>query len=129
MNGWKITGLVFLFLLASVVIYTCNTGKKVVGKWVDNSVDNSIVSYENYQNIYNTCSKLNTDLGIMQSTPADDPQFAQFSKTQRVNAIKMNLNRWVEEYNAKSKMINKSLWKSGKLPYQLTVDEFNNYNK
>ena len=129
MNFLKGVGILVLVLLASVVIYTCSTGTKVVGKWVDNSVDNSIVSYEEYQNIYNTCVKLNTDLDILQKTPGDDKQFEQFTKSQRINAVKTNLNRWVEEYNAKSKMKNKSLWKSSTLPYQLTVEEFSNYNK
>ena len=129
MNALKVIGIVVVLIVLSVVVYTCNTGTRVVGKWVDNSVDNSITSYEEYQNIYNTCVKLNTDLDIIQKSPDNDKQFEQFSKAQRINTIKINLNRWVEEYNAKSKLKNKSLWKSSELPYQLSVEQFSNYNK
>ena len=92
-------------------------------------VDNGIIHYEEFQEIYNTCQKLNTDLAIIQQTPETDKQFEQFSKSQRLNSIKQNLNRWVEDYNAKSKMWNRSLWKSNALPYQLDVNQFSNYNK
>jgi hypothetical protein len=92
-------------------------------------MENAVVSYDEYQDIYATCNKLNTDLGIIQSTPETDKQFEQFSKAQRINTIKQNLNRWVEEYNAKSKHIDKKLWKSDALPYELSVNQFSNYNK
>jgi hypothetical protein len=59
--------------------------------------------------------------------PESDKMFEQFSKTQRINTLKTQLNRWVEEYNAKSKMINHSLWKSSELPYQLNTNQFNCY--
>ena len=84
---------------------------------------------QEYQEIYNTTTRLNTDLGNMQSLPENDKMFEQFSKAQRINTIKTQLNRWVEDYNAKSKMWGKSLWKSQSLPYQLDVNQFSNYNK
>jgi uncharacterized membrane protein YfbV (UPF0208 family) len=92
-------------------------------------VTTGIVRYEEFQEIYNTCQKLNTDLDIIQQTPESDKQFEQFSKAQRLNAIKQNLNRWVEDYNAKSKVWTRSMWKSNTLPYQLSVKDFPNYNK
>ncbi len=128
MSTLKVLGILALVLIASVIIYTCNTGARVVDKFVTNSVDNSVSSYEEYQNLYNACVKINTDLGNMESMPDDDVSFAQFSKAQRINTLKTSLNRWVEEYNAKSKMKNKSLWKSSTLPYQLDVNSFSNYN-
>jgi hypothetical protein len=60
----------------------------------------------------------------MKSLPENDKMFEQFSKVQRVNTIKTQLNRWVEDYNAKSKMWGRALWKSNQLPYQLTNQEF-----
>ncbi len=90
-------------------------------------IDNGIASYQEFQEIYNTCSKLNTDLGVYQSLPENDKMFEQFSKVQRTTAIKTQLNRWVEEYNGKSKMWMKSMWKSNSLPYQLSVNDFSNY--
>jgi hypothetical protein len=88
-----------------------------------------VIRYEEFQEIYNTCQKLNTDLQIIQSTPEADKQFEQFTKSQRTNSIKQNLNRWVEDYNAKSKVWTRSMWKSNSLPYQLSVNDFSNFNK
>lgn len=90
-------------------------------------VDNGIIHYEEFQELYNTCSKLNTDLCNMKDMPEGDVSFAQFSKAQRINTIKTNLNRWVEDYNAKSKMFNRRIWKSSALPYELSVEQFNCY--
>ena len=91
-------------------------------------VKDAVIVYEEYQEIYNTCSKLNTDLCNMKSLPENDVMFEQFSKAQRVNTIKTQLNKWVEDYNAKSKMWGRSLWKSSSLPYELNVNDFNCYN-
>jgi uncharacterized membrane protein YfbV (UPF0208 family) len=88
------------------------------------TADTAILRYEEFQEIYNTCVKVNTDLCNMKEIPETDKMFEQFSKGQRTLALKTQLNRWVEEYNAKSKMWNRSLWKSNELPYQLTVQQF-----
>jgi len=85
----------------------------------------AVIVYEEFQEIYNTCSKLNTDLCNMKELNEKDVMFEQFSKAQRINTIKTQLNRWVEDYNAKSKMRGRSLWKSNALPYQLSVNQFN----
>jgi len=90
-------------------------------------IDDAVQNYEQFQEIYNTCVKLNTDLCNMQELPADDVMFQQFSKPQRINTLKTQLNRWVEDYNAKSKMWGRALWKSSALPYQLDVNQFNCY--
>jgi hypothetical protein len=84
----------------------------------------AVIVYEEFQEIYNTCSKLNTDLCNMKELDANDVMFEQFSKAQRINTIKTQLNRWVEDYNAKSKMWGRSLWKSSELPYQLSNQQF-----
>ena len=87
-------------------------------------IDTAVINYEEYQEIYNTCSKINTDICNMKDVPETDPMFGQFSKSQRILALKTQLNRWVEEYNAKSKMWGRSLWKSSELPHQLSTNEF-----
>jgi hypothetical protein len=111
-----------------VVLFTCGVIGRTAEQGVKSThIDDATIVYEEYQEIYNTCQKLNTDLGIIQTTPDNDKQFDQFSKAQRLNAIKQNLNRWVEDYNAKSKMWGRSLWKSKQLPYQLSVNDFSNY--
>lgn len=86
--------------------------------------DSAVVHYEEFQEIYNTCQKVNTDLCNMNAAPDGDPMFAQFSKEQRLLALRTTLNRWVQEYNAKSRMWNRALWKSHALPYDLSVDAF-----
>ena len=110
----------------TLLSFTCRSCD-IFTKHVTNSMENAVISYDEYQDIYHTCTKLNTDLGIVQSTPDTDKQFEQFSKAQRINTIKQNLNRWIEEYNAKSKHIDKKWWKSNELPYSLDVNQFSNY--
>jgi hypothetical protein len=88
-------------------------------------VDTAVQNYEEYQEIYNTCVKINMDICNMKDVPETDPMFSQFSKAQRILTLRTNLNRWIEEYNAKSKMWGRSLWKSSSLPYQLSNQEFN----
>jgi hypothetical protein len=88
-------------------------------------IDTAVQNYEEYQEIYNTCVKINMDICNMKDVPETDPMFSQFSKAQRILTLRTNLNRWIEEYNAKSKMWGRALWKSSSLPYQLSNQEFN----
>jgi hypothetical protein len=88
-------------------------------------IDTAVQNYEEFQEIYNTCTKINTDICNMKDVPETDPMFEQFSKAQRILTLRTNLNKWIEEYNAKSKMWGRSLWKSNSLPYQLSNQEFN----
>ena len=94
----------------------------------EKTVDNAFIHYEEFQEIYNTCEKLNMDLCNMKDMPEDDRSFEQFTKAQRINTLKTQLNRWVQDYNAKSQMWNREMWKSDKLPHQLDVNQFNCYS-
>jgi hypothetical protein len=107
-----------LGLILSIVGFGVKSCKKAT------HIEDAVLRYEEYQEIFNTCQKLNTDLCNMKAMPDTDPMFEQFSKGQRILQIQTNLNRWVEEYNSKSKMWGRSLWKSGSLPYQLSVNQF-----
>lgn len=89
--------------------------------------EDAFVKYEEFQEIYNTCAKLNEDLATIRSLPETDKMFSQFSKEALLANKKQQMTRWVEEYNAKSKMWNRSIWKSSSLPYQLSVNNFENY--
>lgn len=120
--GYTVVVILF-FILLWVIGKGCAVTEKVT------NVDTAFINYEQFQEIWNTCEKINTDLGIMRELPEDDKMFEQFSKTQRIATLKSQLNRWVEDYNAKSKMWHKSMWKSEKLPYQLKVTNFNNYQE
>lgn len=102
-----------------------------VASWFLNRTEKTttyaLIQYEQFQEIYNTCNKLNTDLCNMREMPDDDKSFEQFTKPQRINTLKTQLNRWVQDYNAKSNMWTRSMWKSSKLPYELDVNQFNCY--
>ena len=126
----KLFGQIMLGILIVVVLTIVGFGVKscsIAEKHITNSMENAVISYDEYQDIYATCTQLNSDLGIIKETPETDSQFSQFSKSQRINAIKQNLNRWINEYNAKSKHIDKKWWKSSSLPYELSTNQFNNY--
>ena len=108
----------------SFIMTTCNNASDQAQEHV---IKNSFNSYEEFQEIYNTCQKLNTDLCNIKEVPESDKMFDQFSKSQRITGIRQTLNRWIEEYNGKSKMWNRSLWKSKQLPYQLSTSDFSCY--
>lgn len=122
---WKIAGLVLLIALVGFGLRLLLTPAALVEKATD--PDHIISNYEEFQAVYNTCQKLNSDLGTIRAIPDNDPSFTQFSKQAQIAAKKQQMTRWVEEYNAKSKMINRNLWKSSALPYQLNVNQFPNY--
>ena len=88
-------------------------------------IEDAVQNYEQFQEIYTTCVKLNTDLCNYKDVPENDVMFEQFSKAQRILAIKTQLNRWVEDYNAKSNMWGRSLWRSKNLPKTLSINDFN----
>lgn len=119
-NTLIVIAIIIALVVTSICFYTCN-------KMKENVTDNAFVNYEDYQEIYNTCQKLNSDLCNIKSVSDSDKMFEQFSKTQRLVGIRNNMNRWIEEYNAKSKMWNKALWKSKQLPYQLSSADFDCY--
>lgn len=119
---WWVIG-VCLLLTAGIV--TCNLAFKTVKKATH--IEDAVKVYEEFQEIYNTCEKLNTDLCNMRAAPESDKMFEQFSKEQRLLTLRTSLNRWVNDYNAKSKMWGRNLWKSKKLPFELSVQNFNCY--
>jgi hypothetical protein len=95
----------------------------------EHELDKGLSNYEEFQEIYNTTQKINSDLETIRAIPDSDAMFSQFSKQAQIAQKRQQMSRWVEEYNAKSKMWNRSLWKSKELPYQLSVDEFTAYTK
>lgn len=106
-----------------------------VGLWIfghgmqhaDKIANEAIINYEEFQEIYNTCQKIDHDMAAIKAVDEKDKMFDMTSKAAMLTAKRQQMNRWVEEYNAKSKMWNRSLWKSSKLPYQLSTNDFPNY--
>jgi hypothetical protein len=119
------TLIVIILIICSVGIFIFQKSCGVANKVTD--PDKIISNYEEFQEIYNTCYQINTDICNMKDAPETDKMFEQFSKTQRILALRTNLNKWVNEYNAKSKMFTREMWKSPKLPYQLELNQFNCY--
>ncbi len=116
-------------IILSIFAVTCNFFGRASNQAIKSThIDDATQVYEEFQEIYNTCTKINTDLCNMRIAPENDKMFEQFSKNQRILTLQTNLNRWVQEYDAKSKMWGRSLWKSNRLPYELSVDDFNCYN-
>ncbi len=111
---------VFLLVVSGVVVFINKTTR---------TVEKGIVQYEQFQDIYNTCNKINTDICNKLGINDDDQMFENFSKSSQLYTLQTNLNRWVEEYNAKSKTWTRSMWKSKTLPYQLSVEDFDCYQK
>ncbi len=124
---WAATGILALVLVIlfffGVVGRGCNSAVKAT------HIDDAVENYEEFQSIYNTCQQGNTDLCNIRGADEHDAMFQQFSKTQRIIALQANINRWVQEYDAKSKMWGRVLWKSDKLPFELSVNDFPCYNK
>lgn len=106
--------------LLSAVLYTCNQAK-------ENVTDNAFVDYQEFQSMYNTCIQINDNMCALEKMDEKDPSFVQFSKASQLNSYRQKMNRWIQDYNAKSKMWNKAMWKSPKLPYELTNKEFSCY--
>lgn len=50
-------------------------------------------------------------------------KIAEQAKMQEAAGIKMVLQSMIAEYNAKSKMITRNLWKAQDLPYQIQTEE------
>lgn len=85
--------------------------------------DHIIQSYEEYEEIYSTCNKICDDMSALNSSNVDNT--SGFNKEERALALENQMNRWIREYNAKSREITRNMWKSGDLPYQLSRNNFN----
>lgn len=123
MKSLAVVGAVLLVIIFFIALWAAGW----IGHHADKVAGDALINYEEFQEIYNTCQKIDHDLAAIKSIPDDDKMFAMMSKNAMVNGKRQQMNRWVEEYNAKSKMWNRSLWKSGKLPYQLSTSDFQNY--
>jgi tRNA U34 5-methylaminomethyl-2-thiouridine-forming methyltransferase MnmC len=119
-----IIAILFSVGITSFIFTTCNNAADQAQEHV---IKNSFDSYEEFQEMYNTCQQLNQDLCNLKEIPESDKMFTQFSKAEVINGKRQKLNRWIEDYNAKSKMWNRSMWKSKTLPYQLTTQDFSCY--
>ena len=106
---WMFIGFVLIVSAISTGFYFLRTTSEKV-----------VVQYEEFFEIQSTCKKISSDICSLQSVPEDDKMFSRISKNERLTALRNQLHRWVNEYNAKSKMITRTLWKSSDLPYNIS---------
>jgi len=123
--AWKIFGFILLVILLGFLAKWIFLPAALVDRVAN--PDAIITNYEQFQELYNTCQKLDADLNTICLTPDGDAMFAQFSKGAMIAAKRQQMTRWVQEYNAKSKMVTRNYWKSGSLPYQLSEENFPHY--
>ena len=102
---------IFLIIGALASIKSCND------KTVE-AVNTGITQYEEFYSIYNTVLKLKEDI----KTINELDEFV--SKSATLMGKKQLLNRWISEYNAKSSMVNREVWKGTSLPYKLEIDNW-----
>ena len=112
-----------LYLWLIVVVLAISTITWVATRSVQ-VVDTGLIRYQEFQEIYNTTKQINDNICNLIVLKDDDKMFKDFSKSQQVLALKSNMNRWIAEYNAKSSLINFSVWKSDTLPQVLNVNQF-----
>lgn len=115
-------GRIMLGLLIIVLLFITVRACSVTSKIAD--PDNIITSYEEFESMYSTCNQVCDNIKMLKSADSKDME-SGFSKSERILALQNKLNRWIREYNAKSRHISKSLWKSKNLPHQLSIDDFN----
>jgi hypothetical protein len=75
---WKLVLLVIVLSAVGFGLKLLFTPAALIEKATD--PDAIISNYEEFQNMWNACQKLDADLKTLCSTPDSDPQFNQFSK-------------------------------------------------
>lgn len=118
MKTFQVIGIMVIVLLVFAISWVFSKGCGVADKVTD--PEHIISSYEEYENIYNTCKQICTNIQTIQNSKEDN--VGGFSKEQRIVALQNQLSRWVNEYNSKSKQITRNMWKSSNLPYQLNYE-------
>jgi hypothetical protein len=120
LKNMKTVGIIFSIILFLSLMWGIGKVMGVVDKTTE--PEHIINSYEEYEEIYSTCNKLCDDISNYKNMEVD--KTSGFSKQERILNLETQLNRWIREYNAKSRMITKNMWKSNKLPYQLKRSDF-----
>lgn len=119
---WAV-GMILLTVALFGLYNFLSTPARIAAKVTD--PDHIIESYEEFQSIYNTTKKLCADLKAL-DVLEEGSTSGGFTKVDRQIALQQQINRWVQEYNAKSRMLTRNQWKNPNLPYQLSNDKICN---
>lgn len=106
-----------LLMLVGYGVHWISKPARLVDKLTE--PDHIIQSYEEYENMYEACITLCSKISALESSNVNDPEF---STSERLLALQNLLDTRIGQYNAKSRMITKNMWKSKVLPYQLSRD-------
>ena len=113
--------------LLALLNFTCNI-ISIGAKHVTNSVENAVIDYNQYQDIYNAAHQVDDNIGIINGTNADDEMFKNgFNKSAQLFGLESKMNKLVNDYNALSAHIDAKWWKSTTLPIKLSNSDFPNY--
>lgn len=107
---FSIVGIGVLVVISVLVFKACNVTSGLVNKTVNSE---SII--QNYEWFYDMKNQI--DATRMKYKIAKEGNMTE------ANGIKMVLMSMVGEYNARSKQINRNLWKAKELPYQINFEE------
>lgn len=129
----KTFGTIILVILGLSILFITSRSCGVISKITEPT--NIITSHDEFESMYETCNQICDDIRVL--TQFDDnikaiDQISKgvyiekpaFSKEERIIALQNKINRWIREYNAKSRHISKSRWKSNSLPQQLSRSDF-----
>lgn len=114
---------IYIVILILITITIFGTFKffskpfQVIDKATD--PDHIITSYENFQDLYNSCKQVCIQITTLNTLPNGHVS-GNFTKEDRIIAESNRLAKLVEQYNSDSRKLNKNKWKNPNLPYQLT---------
>lgn len=87
------------------------------------STQQIIQNYENFYTMHNDIKAMAKNVKIAEQKYNKAGEATKAQAEIEYFGIQQNLNNMISEYNAKSRMITRSLWKAQDLPYQITLEE------
>lgn len=111
--GKLITIIIVLSLLTGIITMIAGIGP--FGRIAQRTMSGDAIvnNYEEFHRLYDTIQAQIRNVNIMRQMDTD-----QITLTGTI----MQVNNLIADYNAKSRMITRNMWKSNTLPYQLSWD-------
>ena len=112
--GWIIVVFILLGLFAGIVHWVSKPTRLLDRVTEPGHIINN---YEDYQTLYDDCRSLCKKIDNLSKLTSETS--GGFSKEERLLALQNRMEELIAEYNAKSKMITRKMWKSSSLPHSL----------